>query len=70
MPTVEETFGVNAGKVWNALNEKGPQTAAELRKTTKLTTNEVYGALGWLAREGKINILYEKRNKNPRYSLQ
>lgn len=68
MPTAEETFGNNAGKVWQALNSNGPRTAKELARLTKLKDTEVYGALGWLAREGKINILVEKNQT--KYQLQ
>jgi sugar-specific transcriptional regulator TrmB len=57
----EEVFGVNAGKVWHALKEKGPLTANMIAKETKLKLNEVYGALGWLGREGKIEIINEKK---------
>ncbi len=57
----EEIFGVNAGKVWHALKEKGPLTVQQIAKKTKLKINEVYGALGWLGREGKIEIIKEKR---------
>ena len=46
--TVESIFGVNAGIVWEALNEKGPCTIADLAKTTSLSREEVHGAL-WLA---------------------
>ncbi len=58
---VEEVFGVNAGKVWNVLKAKGPLTASMIAKETKLKVNEVYGALGWLGREGKIEIINEKK---------
>ncbi|MEM7826327.1 MAG: winged helix-turn-helix domain-containing protein [Candidatus Aenigmatarchaeota archaeon] len=56
----EEVFGVNAGKVWNALNSKGPLTISAISKETGLKPNEVYGALGWLGREGKIEIIEDK----------
>lgn len=55
----EEVFGVNAGKVWNALKMKGPLTSTKLAKETDLKLNEVFGALGWLGREGKIEIIKE-----------
>ncbi|MBI5228900.1 winged helix-turn-helix domain-containing protein [Candidatus Micrarchaeota archaeon] len=57
MPTVEEYFGKNAGVVWHALKEKGPMNIAQLKSKTKLTDKELYGALGWLGREGKTCIL-------------
>ncbi len=57
----EEVFGVNAGKVWHVLKEKGALTAREIAKETGLKVTEVYGALGWLGREGKIEIIKEKK---------
>ena len=53
--TVESIIGVNAGIVWEALNEKGPCTIAELARITSLSREEVHGALGWLGRENKIS---------------
>jgi hypothetical protein len=53
----ETIFGVNAGKVWHTLKSKGQLSAEALTKSTKLKTNEVFAALGWLGREGKIEII-------------
>lgn len=51
-----ETIGTNAGLVWNALNAANGQTVKALKKATKLKDKEIYAALGWLAREGKLNL--------------
>lgn len=51
-----ETFGINAGKVWSHLDETGRQNIKDVKKATKLTDKNLYAALGWLAREGKINV--------------
>ena len=51
-----ETIGINAGSVWNALNQADALGIKQLKKVTKLKDKEVYAALGWLAREGKVNI--------------
>lgn len=51
-----ETIGNNAGSVWVALNEANALGIKQIKKITKLKDKEVYTALGWLAREGKINI--------------
>lgn len=51
-----ETIGVNAGLVWQALNTAETLGLKQLKKVTKLKDKEVYAALGWLAREGKVNI--------------
>ena len=51
-----EVIGTWAGQVWNALNESGKLTVKELKKATKLKEKELYAALGWLAREGKVSM--------------
>ena len=45
-----------AGQVWNALNESGKLTVKGLKKAKKLKEKELYAALGWLAREGKVSM--------------
>jgi len=59
---VREQVGNAAGEVWRLLNQSGPQTLAQLKK--KLNGNsELLGfAVGWLAREDKLEILQEKRS--------
>lgn len=51
-----EVIGTNAGTVWVALNTADTLGLKQLKKITKLKDKEVFAALGWLAREGKINI--------------
>ena len=54
-------YGRNAGKIWVALNTFGPQNQSSLLKNTKLSINDFYVGVGWLARENKIykdNIFY------------
>ena len=51
-----ETIGVNAGTVWNALNEAEALGLKQLKKITKLKDKEVIAALVWLARENKVTI--------------
>jgi len=51
-----ETIGNNAGLVWNALDAANGQTSKSLKKATKLKDKDLYAALGWLAREGKVLI--------------
>ncbi len=66
--SVEESFGAYAGKVWAALKESGSMNVLELSRKAKLKTTDVIGALGWLAREGKISI--EIKNRTPYYALK
>ena len=51
-----ETIGTYAGTVWTALNTAEALGVKQLKKITKLKDKEIFAALGWLAREGKINI--------------
>ena len=54
-------IGNNAGLVWNALSANGKMTEAKLKKETGLASAEFFAALGWLAREGKLNVVVETR---------
>ena len=36
-------------------------TEAKLKKETALASADFYAALGWLAREGKLNVVVETR---------
>ena len=48
-------IGENAGLIWNAL-QGGALTLKALKKATKLKNDELYLALGWLARENKVSF--------------
>ncbi len=56
-----EQIGINAGKVWTVLDGKGRQNVKEIKKATKLTDKDLYAALGWLAREGKVALEVEEK---------
>ena len=50
-----ELIGTNAGKVWNALHDGGKMSLKALKKATKIKAEkDMYAALGWLAKEGKL----------------
>ncbi len=52
-----ELIGTWAGLVWNVLNDaNAPVALKAIKKATKLKVNELYAAIGWLAREGKISL--------------
>jgi len=59
---MKEQVGETAGKIWHALNDLGPQTLAQLKKKVNGSGELVDFALGWLAREDKIDICLEKKN--------
>ena len=54
-------IGNNAGVIWNVLNANGKMTETKLKKESGLGSADFYTALGWLAREGKINVVVEER---------
>ena len=54
-------IGTNAGLVWRALYKCGRLKVRELRKETKIRTEkDVYAAIGWLAKERKIELSEEE----------
>jgi hypothetical protein len=52
---LNEKIGVNAGLVWSVL-QNGEQNVKAVKKATKLNDKDLNLALGWLAREGKLNF--------------
>ena len=62
-----EFFGRNAGIIWEALRE-GSRTATELEKITGLSRKEVGIGLGWLAKEGKVEVT-DPENFKARFRL-
>lgn len=53
-------IGENAGLVWNSL-QNGAQELKAIKKATKLKNEDLYLALGWLAREGKITFTVNEK---------
>lgn len=49
-------IGETAGAIWRALSDKGPLSTARLVKEVDAPRDVVMQALGWLAREDKIDI--------------
>ena len=59
---VNEQVGDAAGEVWRQLNHGGPQTLAQLKKKLNGSSELLGFAVGWLAREDKLQILKDKRS--------
>ena len=57
-----EQVGATAGEVWHILNDFGPQTMAQLKKRLNGSGELLGFALGWLAREDKVDISKDKRS--------
>lgn len=51
-----EQIGETAGVVWHTLDEQGSMSIAKLTKTVESPRDVIMQAIGWLAREDKIEI--------------
>jgi hypothetical protein len=56
-----KTIGETAGLVWQFLRSNGESSLSALEKGVKAPKSIVSMAVGWLAREGKIQVKDEKR---------
>jgi hypothetical protein len=59
--TYEENIGKAAGKVWKFLKEHGRSSLSGIEKGVDAPRGVVLMAVGWLAREGKLEFVEEKR---------
>lgn len=58
-----QQIGESAGAVWQALSKNGQLSLAKLVERVGGNRDLVMQGLGWLAREGKIEISETKRGK-------
>ena len=58
---VNGQVGETAGKIWHLLNDEGPHTIPQLKKKLNGSGELLSFALGWLAREDKVDITQEKK---------
>ena len=49
-------IGENAGKIWKVLYKEGKIDIYKILKLTKMDERDAYSAIGWLARENKIQF--------------
>jgi len=56
-------IGEMAGDIWRLLDGNGPMSTAKLVKELNAPRDVVMQALGWLAREDKIQIDEESRSR-------
>lgn len=59
LPRIGETAGI----IWRLLDEQGPLSMAQVVKQSGESRDLVMLALGWLAREDKIEIDAESRGR-------
>ena len=58
---INAQIGETAGEIWHLLNDEGPQTLAQLGKKLKRANGRLNFAVGWLAREEKVDIIEDKK---------
>jgi len=58
----KEQVGETAGKIWHLLDDSGPQTLAQIKKKFNGSGEVAVFALGWLAREDKVDISQDKKS--------
>ena len=58
-----QEIGETAGNVWQSLNKHGSMSVAKLVERIGGNRDVVMQAIGWLAREGKLDISETKRGK-------
>ena len=56
-------IGETAGVIWHSLDKHGPMTLAQLAKEIDAPRDVVMQAVGWLAREGKVEIAEQARKR-------
>ena len=61
-----ETIGQTAGQIWNYLNENGETSVSKMKKELDLKGNFAELGLGWLAREGKVEMSKKGTSTNVR----
>jgi hypothetical protein len=62
MMGINGQVGETAGKVWHTLSSDGPQTISQLEQKLVEPNDALLLAVGWLAREEKVEISREKTN--------
>lgn len=56
-----QCIGQTAGEVWHLLQAKGKSSLSAVEWGVHAPKSMVHMAIGWLAREGKLDLVQEKR---------
>jgi hypothetical protein len=59
---MSEEIGILAGEIWHALESNGGLTLAQLKKDLHAASPLFDWAIGWLAREDKIELTAVKKS--------
>ncbi len=60
---MSDTIGVTAGKIWEYLDKNGASSVSKVTKETGVSRNDIQRAIGWLAKEGKLDFVMEGRTE-------
>ena len=63
MDELEKEIGEAAGKVWKVLSAKGPLPKTRIPKAANVSPALANMAIGWLAREGKLEARKERSSE-------
>jgi hypothetical protein len=63
-------IGNTAGEVWHLLSEKDEMTVTAILKEVDVPTSIAYMAIGWLAREGKLEFVEGANKRGYRVRLK
>jgi hypothetical protein len=62
-PSCIQQIGETAGEVWKSLENHGPMSLAKLVERVGGNRDVVMQAIGWLAREDKLEVSETKRGR-------
>lgn len=60
---MSDTIGAAAGLIWEYLDKNGATSVSKVTKETGVSKNDAQRAIGWLAKEGKLNFEMDKRTE-------
>jgi len=67
---LEGKIGFDAGKIWTVLSQQQTDVdISSLVRLTRIDVKDVYSAIGWLARENKIDAKNVMKQKNPQLKV-
>ena len=54
---MDERIGNIAGQIWKYLIDNGQSSTIKIKSALEISNSMMYLALGWLAREGKLDVV-------------
>lgn len=60
---MSDVIGTTAGQLWHFLDEHGPQSVTKTSQDSGIEMKQLQRAIGWLAKEGKIEIIAQGRTE-------